>query len=287
MNYKQLIIREGRRRHLSPRTIHTYCFCVDKFMRWIQKDPKTVTKQDILVFLDILVEKNVSGSTLNVYHMAIRFFYTGILQKRVTWNIKYAKTPKRLPVFLTKEEVHRLLEAINNDTHQLMIALLYGSGLRVSELTHLTKENLDLENKTGWVRHGKGDKDRVFIIPESLIDRLNVVLENKNTRDYLFRGRHGPLHVRSIQEILKNARRKAKIEKCVHPHTLRHSFATHLVENGTDICSIQSLLGHNSTETTMIYIHMAKPKLVNVKSPLENIHKAAHIFSSSSREEEV
>jgi len=271
MDYKQLIIREGRRRHFSPRTIHTYCFCVDKFMRWVQKDPKNVTKQDILAFLDILVEKNVSGSTLNVYHMAIRFFYTEIIRKRVTWNIHYAKTPKRLPVFLTQEEMQRLLAVIDNATHKLMVALLYGAGLRVSELTHLTKQDLDWENKLGWVRHGKGDKDRMFIIPESLIEHLKKLTETIDATAYIFPGRHGPLHVRSIQEILKNAQRKAKIEKHIHPHTLRHSFATHLVENGIDICSIQSLLGHNSAKTTMIYVHMAKPKLINIQSPLDTV----------------
>ena len=241
-------------------------------MRWVQTDPKQVTKQDILAFLDTLVEKNVSGSTLNVYHMAIRFFFTEILRKRVAWTIRYAKTPKQLPTFLTKDEVQRLLAAIDNDAHRLMIALLYGAGLRVSELTHLRKEDLDLENKMGWVRHGKGDKDRMFIIPESLVEQLKKRTATIDAMTYIFPGRQGPVSVRSIQEILKNARRKAKIEKRVHPHTLRHSFATHLVENGADICSIQSLLGHSSAKTTMIYVHMAKPKLVNVKSPLEEIH---------------
>src|SRR3989344_7898535 len=141
MDYLSLLKKEARRRHLSPRTIDSYSFCIDKFFLWLKKDPKKVTKQDVLAFLDILVDKGVSGSTLNVYHMAIRFFFTEILKKRVAWNIHYAKTPKKLPVFLTKEETKRLLDAIPNAIHKLMVQLCYGAGLRVSELTHLKKED--------------------------------------------------------------------------------------------------------------------------------------------------
>jgi len=145
--------------------------------------------------------------------------------------------------------------------------------LRVSELVNLKVRDLDLNLNHGWVRHGKGNKDRLFIIANSLKERLLSHIKEKNLdyNSWLFNTYNGHISVRSIQEIVKKAAKKAKIYKKVHPHTLRHSYATHLIENGYDIASVQSLLGHNSAETTMVYVHLASPKLINVKSPLDDL----------------
>tara|TARA_Y100000310_G_scaffold199260_1_gene199257 strand:+ start:790 stop:1611 length:822 start_codon:yes stop_codon:yes gene_type:complete len=273
MDIKQLIEDEARNRRMSERTIESYTFCVEKFFKWRKKEPKKVTKKDIKDFVSYLNSKGYAGNTINVYVNALRFLLQEILAKRVLWNIKYSKKPKTLPVVLTQEETARLIETIKNPKHKLLVKILYGAGLRVSEVVNLKIENFELEKGYGWVRKGKGNKDRLMIIPKLVIPELkNFLKMNKIEKGFIFlgwKGRH--LHTRSVQEIVKRASKKAKIKKNVHPHTLRHSFATHLVENGYDVASVQSLLGHASMNTTMIYVHMAAPNLINVVSPLDSL----------------
>ena len=172
-------------------------------------------------------------------------------------------------VFLTKEEVLKLIDNIENKKHKLMIRLIYSAGLRVSELVHLKAKDLEIDKNYGWVRKGKGNKDRMFIIAEAVKNDLTGLTKEKENEDYLFEGRNGHLTPRSIQEIIKKANKKAGIKKRIHPHTLRHSFATHLIEKGYGVSSVQSLLGHSSLDTTMVYVHMTAPKMINVKSPLD------------------
>ncbi len=189
-------------------------------------------------------------------------------------NIRYSKTPKTVPTVLSKEEVMRLIEAIKNPKHRLMAKLIYSAGLRVSELVHLKAKDLELDKNLGWVRNGKGNKDRLFIIAKSIKHELldYIKKENLSYDSWIFKGqKQGHLTVKAVQSIIKEAAKKAGIPKNVHPHTLRHSFATHLIENGYDVTSIQSLLGHNSSETTMVYIHAASPKMIAVQSPLDSL----------------
>lgn len=273
MDVIYLLKEEAKRRGLSERTIETYSFCVAKFLRWSRKDPKLVTKKDIKEFITYLIEKGRCSSTLNVYINALKFMLEDILAKRVLFNIKYSKVPKTLPTYLTKEEVKKLINAIKNSKHKLMVELMYSAGLRVSELINLKIADLELNSRIGWVRNGKGKKDRVFVIAENIICKLrNYIITNNALDSYLFLGRNGKhIHQRSLHNIIKNAAKKARINKNVHCHTLRHSFATHLVENGYDVAAVQSLLGHSSSKTTMVYIHMASPKIINVKSPYDNL----------------
>lgn len=272
IDVQELIEQEGRARGLSERTIETYKFCVTKFFEWSGKEPRKVTKQDVKSFVGYLNSRERAGSTINVYVNSLRFLLQEILAKRVVWRIRYAKKPKTMPVVLTKDEVARLINSINNEKHKLSIEILYSGGLRVSELTNLKVEDLEIEQGFGWVRKGKGRKDRVFILARNLIPRLKNYLVKENiTEGYILKGKRGKLSTRTIQEIIKRARKKAGIKKNVHPHTLRHSFATHLVENGYDVSTVQSLLGHNSMETTMVYVHMASPRLINVRSPYDEM----------------
>ena len=262
------------RRGLSHRTIKTYNDCVRKFFSVCRKQPNEVKKQDIKDFLDKLIEKHRAGNTLNVYLNALNFFYSGVLNRKLMVNIRYSKTPKTLPTVLTKEEVIRLIEAIRNPKHKLMAKLIYSAGLRVSELVHLKRKDLELDRNLGWVRKGKGNKDRLFIIARKIKYELSdyIAKENIYYDSWLFKGqKQGHLSVKAVQWIIKRAAKNAKIAKNVHPHTLRHSFATHLIENGYDVASIQSLLGHNSSETTMVYVHAASPKMIGVESPLDNL----------------
>jgi len=273
MDVEYLMKRELLRRGYSPRTINSYSLCLKQFFNYHKdKDPRKITKVDVKDFIDTLIDKNKSGNTINLYFNAIKFFMLNILNKRLFYNIKYSKTPKKLPIVLSKEEVKKLIDSIENNKHRLIIKLMYSAGLRVSEAAKLKVEDLEIEKNYGWVRMGKGRKDRLFIIAKSLKQELKDFIEKNRLTYWIFNG-NNELHIstRTIQEIIKKAAKKAKINKKVHPHTLRHSFATHLIENGYDVASVQSLLGHNSAETTMIYLHTASPKMINVKSPLDSL----------------
>ena len=155
-----------------------------------------------------------------------------------------------------------------------MITLLYASGFRVSELVKLKLKDIDFDNNYGWVRDGKGGKDRIFIVSEKLNNELKEwVVNNKlNIEDYFFKGNFNSAYsTQSIRAIVKKAVKKAKIIKHIHPHSLRHSFATHLLENGYSVMEVQPLLGHSRLETTMIYTHLAAPQLTRVKSPFDSL----------------
>ena len=273
MGVKELIKKEALRKGLSLRTIDTYNYCVGRFLNFYKKDWKLITKKDVEDYLDLLINWGRSGSTLNTYLNGIKFFFDNVLKRRLTVNVSYSKVPKQLPEFLTKEEVVRLLRAIENGKHQLMIKLLYATGMRVSELVSLKVKDFEFDQNYGWVREGKCRKDRLFVVALKLKkDILKWMGKNKLAKeDWLFPGKEGHISVESIQRIVKMASRKAGIRKNVHPHTLRHSFATHLIQNGYAVTEVQPLLGHSKMETTMIYLHMASPNLLAVKSPFDSL----------------
>ncbi len=272
MYVPELVRKHGMRRGLSPRTIKTYRQCLRQFFRYCKKDPRSVRKSDVNAYLDDLIDKGASGSTINVHLNALKFFYSQILNRRLLYKIRFSKTPKRMPVFLTKKEIKKLLSAIKNPKQNLMIALMYSAGLRVSELARLRKKDIGPGCSMGWVRAGKGNKDRPFIIARKLKDSLKVHMDaNCGTgEDYLFKGQRGShISISSLQKIVKRAALEAGIMKKVHPHTLRHSFSTHLVENGYSVRTVQGLLGHESASTTMVYVHMAASLSLGVESPLD------------------
>src|SRR3989338_2597005 len=273
MDIPELIRKDGLRIGLSHKTIKTYRQCFRKFFNWCRKKSNEVCKADIISYLDLMIEKGACGSTINVNLNALKFFYGNVLHKRLMINIRYSKTPKSLPIVLTKEEVARLINSIRNPKHKLMAKLLYSAGMRVNELVHLKPEHLEINNGYGWVRHGKGNKDRMFIIAESIKDELKdyISKECASTDSYIFKGFNGHLTTASVRSVIKKAVKNAKIAKHAHPHTLRHSFSTHLIENGSSVAEVQSLLGHASAETTMIYLHIASPKMIGTKSPIDSL----------------
>lgn len=270
----EIIRKEGLRRGLRQQTIKTYISVLDKFFRTYKKAPHEVTKKDIEKHLLRLLENNKSGNTVNVHLNALKFLYEKVLKKKLTVNIHFTKTRKSLPTFLTQEEIIHFFDCIKNRKHKLMITLLYSAGLRVSELVNLKVKDLQMNNSYGMVKNGKGGKDRFFIIAEKLVEELgDWILRNKfGPENYLFTGYGNSRYsTQSVRAIIKNASRKAGFSKNVHPHTLRHSFATHLIENGYSVMELQPLLGHSKLETTMIYTHLASPKLMNIKSPLDKL----------------
>ncbi len=264
-----MIRKEALRRGYSRKTITSYSECVKRFLNRSKKEIKNVSKKDILDYIDYLIKKNYSGNTINVYYCSLRFFFQEILGRKLFRNVRYTKIPRKLPVVLNKEEVKLLIDSISNEKHALMIKLLYSAGLRVGELVSLRIKDIDCSSEVGWVRHGKGGKDRPFIISRKIKLELITLICGRDIDSFLFAGRHGKYSVRTIQEIVKKACKSAGIKKNVHPHTLRHSFATHLIEDGYGLGTVQNLLGHSSPETTMGYVHLANPRLLNIKSPFD------------------
>jgi site-specific recombinase XerD len=231
-----------------------------------------MSKKDVRLFLESLSEKGLTGNTMNVYHMAIRFLFEDVLDKRIWIDIKYSKVPEKLPVVLSKEEVKKLFSVIKNSKHKLMTQLMYSAGLRVSELINLKINDIDLDKNYGWVHGGKGGKDRLFIVAESLKSELKKFINLKKRDEWLFTSqRERKYNIRSLQQIVKRARKEAGFEKRVSCHTLRHSFATHLIEDGYSVSEVQALLGHKSPETTFIYLHTASPNMIKIKSPLDEL----------------
>ncbi len=279
MDVLEAMRREMLRRNYSRRTLQTYAHCVKQFLRSCHKEPRAVRKSDIREHLTRLAERGAAASTLNVHLQALKFVFDEFLGKRLYVRLPCSKVPERLPEVLTREEVSRLLHAITNPRQRLMVALLYGAGLRVSELVHLRVKDLDVKQGTGWVRGGKYNKDRPFIIAERLREELRGVMRGKRDDEWVFPGENGAYSVRSIAAIVDRAAKSVGIRKNVHPHTLRHSFATHLVENGAGVAEVQGLLGHSSAETTMVYVHLARPRLLVSKSPLDALETGRVVLS--------
>lgn len=190
-----------------------------------------------------------------------------ILHKSMYLKIRYSKVPEKKVEYLTKSEIQKILEVITNPKHKLLVSLMYGAGLRVREVTQLKVADFDFEENIGWIRGGKGNKDRPFIIPQKIKRELQDLCGIETF--WLFRGRNGSLSVKSVQVLVEAAGRKAQLHKHVHPHMFRHSFTTHLLESGADIITVQTLLGHTRPETTLGYSHMLKPKMIAIKSPLD------------------
>ena len=254
-------------RGFSPMTVRNYSFFVEKFLNFSKKDSADLDEDDAKKYISNLFDSK-SKNTIMLAAAALKFFYIEVLGKEFS-KIKIPKKDKRLPEVLTKDEVKRLIDSASNRKSRLIISLLYSSGLRVSELVNLRIEDLNLNEGTGWVRKGKGSKDRIFTVSNNLVNQLKQYLEGKQ-HNYIF-SKDKPLTTRNIQKIIKNLREKCSINKKITPHTLRHSFATHLLEQGTDIRIIQSILGHSNLNTTQVYTHISSEQIKKVQNPLDGL----------------
>ncbi len=257
-------------RGFSPLTVRNYSFFVEKFLLKSNKKSEELNEDDAKAYLAELFDSK-SKNTIMLAAASLKFFYTEILGKEFA-KVKMPKKDKKLPEVLTKDEVRKLIESADNIKSRLIISLLYSSGLRVSELVNLKIEDLNLQENIGWVRKGKGGKDRIITISKNLTDELKEYLEMKGKeRLYIF-SKDKPLTTRNIQKIIKGIRIRSGINKKATPHTLRHSFATHLLEQGVDIRLIQSMLGHASLNTTQIYTHISSEQIKKVRNPLDILH---------------
>jgi integrase/recombinase XerD len=259
---------ELKLRRKSDKTIKNYLFFNKKFLDFIKKPVESIGVDDIKGYLSSLDKK--STATLALAIASLRFFYEKILKKEIFKEIEIPKKEKRLPLVLTKEEIKQLIEGADTSKSKLIISFMYSTGLRVSEVVNLKVNDLNLDEKIGWVRQGKGKKDRLFILPEKIIEHLKDFRNKHTNYQYMFSDSE-PLTTRNIQKIIKHTSKKIGISKKITPHTLRHSFATHLLEGGTDIRYIQALLGHENLNTTQIYTHVSTDELKKIKSPFDSI----------------
>jgi site-specific recombinase XerD len=253
----------------SQLTVKNYVFFVDKFLKFSGKKADELYEDDAKNYLASLFDSK-SKSTISLAASSIKFFFS-ILGKPIS-KISLPKKDKTLPQVLARGEVRKLLDSAETNKSRLMLSLLYSSGLRVSELVNLKKTDLNFDEKTGWVRKGKGNKDRIFTVSEILCSQLKEYCLKDSESVYVF-SKNKPLTTRNIQKIVQITARKAGINKKVTPHTLRHSFATHLLESGVDIRVIQELLGHSSLNTTQLYTHISHEQLKGIKNPLDSLNE--------------
>jgi len=256
----------------STYTIRNYISANSSFLDFTNKIPEEITEDNIKSYLAEKLSDKSSASII-LFLSAIKYAYLNILKKDLTNGIKRPKREKKIPLVLSKDEVRKLIYAADTEKSRLMISLMYACGMRVSELTNLKINDLNFNNKIGYIRDAKGRKDRIFNIPHFLSSDLEkqAKKQKENKQEYLFSGPKRKLSSRNLQKIVSRASKRAGINKNAHCHTLRHSFATHLLENDVDIRKIQELLGHSDLSTTQIYTHISTEELKKIKSPLDSL----------------
>lgn len=258
----------------SEKTIQTYSMYITLFYDFIKKDLININSDDVIEYLSYLkTEKKSESTTINLVLSAIKHFYSSFLKKDLDINIKLPKKAKKIPVVLTSKEIIDLLENIDSKRNKLITQFIFSTGVRISECMSMKVNDLDFNDFTGKVISGKGNKDRIIILSKKWVEEYKTYLNKRKIKsEYLFCNSSGKeLSVDTVQKFLKKASIKAGITKNVSPHTLRHSFATSLLENDVNIRYIQQLLGHANLNTTQIYTKVNTNKLKIIKNPLDQL----------------
>lgn len=264
-----VMTQEMRLRNYSPRTIEAYTHVARELFRFHKKPIRELNKEEIKRFLMYKVDKNCSSQTVALCANAINFIFREIYKQDDFERIRHPKRTQKLPEILSRQEIDAILSTINNLKHRTLLALAYGAGLRVSEVVNVRVCDIDSASKTIRIRQGKGKKDRISVISDKIVNDLVACMAGRSGLAYLFESeRGGKLTTTSAQKVFYTALKKAGIQKPASFHSLRHSFATHLLENGVDVRYVQELLGHQNIRTTQIYTHITNPALKNIKSPL-------------------
>jgi len=268
---------ELKLRGYTHKTRKNYLGHLERFEKYIGKNLLSVTEKDIKEYLLLIIdEKDMSFSYGSQAVSSLKFFYGEILKKTaITQHIPRPRKEKKLPSVLSKEEVIKLLDSVENLKHKAILYLVYSAGLRVGEVIRLRIEDIDSKRMLIHVKQGKGRKDRYTLLSNVALDVLRQYAKKYRPESWLFHGEDETRYLtdRSVQRAFEKARDKAGITKNATVHTLRHSFATHLLENGTDLRYIQELLGHQSSKTTEIYTHVTQKSISNIESPLDRILK--------------
>lgn len=256
----------------SNNTIRSYVAAFEKFINFYKEIPLNELNEDhIRAYLGTCVKSQVSNSYLNIMVNAIKFYYEMVLDMpNRFYEIERPRDEQKLPKVLSKDEVLAIINNTNNIKHRCIVSLLYSAGLRRSELLNLKPADIDSKRMLIRVEGAKGNKDRYTLLSQKVLEELRVYFKEWKPKVYLFEGTAGEKYSgSSVKSIVQKAARKARIKKTVSPHMLRHSFATHLLEDKTDLRYIQLLLGHSSTKTTEIYTHVAVNAFLSVKNPLD------------------
>lgn len=275
LNYKEELNRLEERLRIqrySFNTINTYKnFFAQYLAFYSDRHPESLQKQDIMIFLlNTSKEKQWSDSTQNQAVNALKFYYEKVLGQERTFYELRPRRSRTLPNVFSEQEVEKLFSVISNPKHRTILMLIYSAGLRIGECIRMRKADLDFDRNTVFIKAGKGKKDRISVLSQKLKQQLLQYMDAYSPEYWLFEGQTGgPYSSRSIQQIFRRAVDKAGVNPFSTVHTLRHSFATHLLERGMDLRSIQELLGHSSTETTQIYTHITRKMKNKFVSPLD------------------
>lgn len=263
-------------RNYSDRTLKVYTKSVSDFLNYclLHEDDKLDFPEYVRQFLLSHQRRGVGWSSINLYYSAIRILSEKVLKRK--WDVTHLPRPrqfKQLPRILSSNEVTRLIQSPRSLKHRTLIAFLYSTGLRISEVTNIKLKDIDSDRMELFVSQGKGGKDRIVIIAPCLMGILRIYYKEYRPKIYLFEGSSG--HRRyaasSIQKVVKRARVESKIEKPISPHTLRHCYATHHLEHGTDIVYLKEQLGHKDLMTTAKYIHLCRQRMRQINHPIEEL----------------
>ncbi len=256
-------------RNYSPKTIKSYTSYLREYLGWAGFDYRNLDVDMIRRFLVMKHERGFAPQSVNLYLNAIKFFYYQVLKINKQIDLKFSKRTKKLPIVLSRTEIEKLIVITQNLKHKTLLALAYAAGLRISEVISLKVKDVLLDEGLLHIKEAKGKKDRLTLLSDKLIDDLKILMNGKGANDYVFESeRGGKLASRTASRIFENAMQKAGIVKEATFHSLRHSFATHLLENGTDIRYVQKLLGHANIKTTQIYTQVTTQAIRKIKSPL-------------------
>jgi len=270
---RKRMIDEMQLRNFAPKTIRCYVEIVARFARYFNKSPDKLGAEEVRTYLLHLVqEKKQAWGSYKQALAALRYFYRWVIKgPEIVDDIRCPRPERRLPVVLSFDEVRRFFAAMPSFKHRMILMTAYSAGLRISEVVNLQVSDIDNQRMVLHIRHAKRNKDRYTILSPMLLAMLRHWWVAARPVTYLFpsRSQHHPARVTTIQQACKEAQEKAGLDKIVRPHTLRHSFATHLLEAGTDLRVIQELLGHSSPRTTAIYTHVSAKLIAQTKSPLE------------------
>jgi len=268
-------------KNYSKHTIKTYLHMFSQFLKYLYPIPlHQVNKTQITKYhLWLVTDRNVSASYQNQSINAIKFYIEKVLKHPVTiYELERPKKQKTLPKVLSLEEVYLIIEATRNLKHRTMLSIIYGAGLRISECINLKIVDIDSSSMRIWVRNAKGKKDRVTLLSNELLKLLRDYYKIYRPKEWLFEGQTKQQYSpSSIRQFFNRAKIKALGRSSATVHTLRHSFATHLLENGTNLRYIQKLLGHSSSKTTEIYTHVCTTNLTDIISPYDLLNKKVYL----------
>lgn len=259
----------------SSSTLKTYSGAFITFLAFHDyKAPEEISRKEVVAYLAQFSERGLSSASGHAALNALKFYFKHVLQwKDTDWDLPRPKKEKPLPEVLSMDECKRVFDAVNNSKHKLILLMTYGAGLRVSEVVSLRWADIDFGEHKIHIKGAKGKKDRIVMLPYSVVCYLEDYMGLEGSEGYVFKGQIAgePYSSKSVQSVMRKAIKRSGIQKKATVHTLRHSFATHLLENGTDIRYIQKFLGHSSIKTTTVYTHVSKVKSAEIQSPLDRL----------------